>query len=71
MSSHMFLSSRPRLPNEMGSDATTHPMAPNPDSRLEEGFGADMCPVALDLTSLMGRALTLPHAPWLQTPPLR
>jgi hypothetical protein len=34
-----------------------------------EGSGAAMCLTAPDPSSLLGKALALPHAPQLQTPP--
>jgi hypothetical protein len=40
-----------------------------PRLSTQEGSGAAMCRMTPDPASLLGRALVLPHAPWLQIPP--
>jgi hypothetical protein len=40
-----------------------------PHLPAREGISAAMCSMAPDLAYLLKRAPTLPHAPWLQTPP--
>jgi hypothetical protein len=40
-----------------------------PHLHAREGSGAAMCPVALDPTSLLGRAMVLARAPWLRRSP--
>jgi hypothetical protein len=57
--------SGPCLPAQEGSGAATYPTASDPRLHAQEGFDIAMCPTAPDLTSLLGRALVLPHVPWL------
>jgi hypothetical protein len=64
-SRHVSLSSRPRLPIEVGSGAATRPLAPDPASK----WRGPRRPMAPDPVSMLRRAPVLSRVLWLRTPP--